>query len=128
MNEFEDTRTDREWGYFRQFIQTAGPCTVRFVFVKRGGVVSSQCDYKNQRLYCILDPMFTIQTVERESNPIAGDVFIAKPASLYRIGYNGHRDYGRFLDIVLGDNDEQYLWFDEGSSSNFHGKGSGCDF
>ena len=130
MNEFEDKRIDQAWGYFRQFVRNAGPCTVKLLFFKDGGVVSLHHHKNRDELYLIIDLGFTIWSDGRKYEPIRGDVIKVKAGCLHRVEFNSDREYGRFLNISLGDNDEEdIIWFDEDPAANCdHGKGSGCDF
>ena len=110
---FEDTRTGRPWGYFRQLCLNTGPCTVKMMFVKTGERLSLQYHHKRDQLYFIIDPGFTIlNSAHRDFEPIEfddvepGSIFIAKRGCQHRAIYNGNRKYGRFLDVALGENDE----------------------
>ena len=130
---FECEITERPWGFFERYTDNI-PCTSKILFIKKGETLSLQWHFKRDQFYYLIDGDFTIEysnieipeSLLNETNDDLriigfnkfldenlvtvsgneGDFFGFKRKIIHSAKYIGNKEFGRCLDLALGENDE----------------------
>jgi len=130
---FSTLEVERPWGYYGLYADNV-KSTTKILYIKKGEMLSLQYHFKRAQFYAILDNNFLVEYSKEqipldiindenedrktknfktflEENLITveageGDMFCFKKRVIHRATYNGNREYGRFLDVAFGINDE----------------------
>lgn len=92
----------RPWGEFKQFAHNK-ECTVKIITVKPGGILSKQYHHHRDELWVILDDGLIVEIGDETMLARKNDEFFISKGTIHRVS---SEKGGRFLEIALGDFDE----------------------
>jgi len=108
MPESQVYREDRPWGYFYVFAENK-KCTVKILKVAKGECLSLQRHKNRDQLYYIIDKLTIVSEVGGNIVPIEAEpesFFLFKAGELHRAMNNTEKEFARYLEISVGDYDE----------------------